>query len=118
MTILDHRLSFPNPRLADSEGLVAVGGDLSVPRLLLAYRSGIFPWTADPVTWWSPDPRGIFELDHFHVSRSLARVIGKGVFRITIDQAFREVMEGCAEPAPGRISTWITEEFLDGYTRL
>ena len=116
--ILDQRLRFPNPRQADDEGLVAVGGDLSVPRLLLAYRSGIFPWTADPVTWWSPNPRGIFELDRFHVSRSLARVIGKGVFRITIDRAFREVMEGCAEPAPGRSSTWITEEFLEGYTRL
>jgi leucyl/phenylalanyl-tRNA--protein transferase len=89
-----------------------------VPRLLLAYRSGIFPWTADPVTWWSPNPRGIFELDHFHVSRSLVRVIGKGVFRITMDTAFREVMEGCAEPAPGRESTWITDEFLEGYTRL
>ena len=80
IAILDHRLRFPSPRLADAEGLVAIGGDLSVPRLLLAYRSGLFPWTVDPITWWSPEPRAIFELDGFHVSRSLARVIRKGCF--------------------------------------
>jgi len=116
--ILDERLRFPSPRLANPEGLVAVGGDLSVPRLLLAYRNGIFPWTADPVTWWSPNPRAIFELDHFHVSHSLAKVIRKKTFQITIDRAFREVMEGCAEPGPGRASTWITSEFLEGYAKL
>lgn len=116
--LLTQRLRFPDPRLADAEGLVAVGGDLSVPRLLLAYRSGIFPWTANPVTWWSPDPRGIFELDRFHVSRSLARVLRQERFRVTRDQAFRQVMEGCAEPAPGRESTWISPEFLEAYTRL
>jgi leucyl/phenylalanyl-tRNA--protein transferase len=104
--------------LADDEGLVAIGGDLSVDRLLLAYRSGIFPWTADPVTWWSPDPRAIFELDRFHVSRSLAKVLHRDDFRITTDRAFREVMEGCAEPAAGRRSSWITPEFLEGYTEL
>jgi leucyl/phenylalanyl-tRNA--protein transferase len=118
VVILDQKLRFPDPRHADAEGLVAVGGDLSVPRLLLAYRSGIFPWTASPVTWWSPDPRGIFELDRFHVSRSLARVIRQGRFRVTIDQAFRNVVEGCAAPAPGRRSTWITREFLEAYTQM
>src|SRR4051812_32739369 len=65
--MLDKSVRFPDPRLADEEGLVGVGGDLSVQRLLLAYRSGIFPWTVDPITWWSPDPRAIFELDSFHV---------------------------------------------------
>ena len=118
VVILNQRLRFPDPRRADAEGLVAVGGELSVPRLLLAYRSGIFPWTANPVTWWSPDPRGIFELDGFHVSRSLARVLRQKRFRISIDQAFRKVMEGCAEPAPGRRSTWITQEFLQAYGQL
>jgi leucyl/phenylalanyl-tRNA--protein transferase len=117
-TFLDPRLRFPNPNLADAEGLVAVGGDLSVPRLLLAYRSGIFPWTANPVTWWSPDPRAIFELDRFHVPRSLRRVLRQEVFRVTRDQAFRAVMEGCAAPAPGRRSTWIEPEFIEAYTRL
>jgi len=118
VAILDHRLCFPDPARANAEGLVAVGGDLSVPRLLLAYRSGIFPWTAAPVTWWSPDPRGIFLLEKFHISRSLARVIRQGVVRVTLDKAFPEVMEGCAAPAPGRRSTWITREFLDAYAEL
>ncbi len=116
--LLDIRLRFPSPQLADSEGLVALGGDLSVARLLLAYRSGIFPWTVDPITWWSPDPRAIFELDRFHVSRSLARRLRRQVFRVTRDQAFRQVMEGCAAPAPGRRSTWITPQFIEAYTRL
>ena len=116
--ILNHRLRFPNPRTASAEGLVAVGGDLSVPRLLLAYRSGLFPWTAEPITWWSPDPRAIFELGQFHVSHSLSRVLRKGAFQITRDQAFRQVMEGCAAPAPGRRSTWISPQFLEAYTRL
>jgi len=116
------RVRFPDPRTAVRggafDGLVAVGGDLSAQRLLLAYRSGIFPWTDDPVTWWSPDPRGIFELGRFHVSESLARVIRKGIFQVTIDRAFRQVMEGCATPAPGRESTWISRAFIDAYTNL
>ena len=114
----ERQLSFPDPRNATAEGLVAIGGDLSVPRLLTAYRIGIFPWTVKPVTWWSPDPRAIFELDRFHVSKSLAKVIRQGVFQITINRAFREVMAGCAEPAKGRRDTWVTEEFIEAYTRL
>ena len=118
IAVLNHRLQFPSPARADAEGLVAIGGDLSVPRLLLAYRSGIFPWTVNPITWWSPEPRAIFELDRLHVSRSLARVIRRGVFRITRDQAFRRVMQGCAARAPGRRSTWISPEFIEAYTQL
>jgi leucyl/phenylalanyl-tRNA--protein transferase len=118
VAILDRRLRFPSPDLADSEGLVAIGGDLSVPRLLLAYRSGIFPWTVDPITWWSPEPRAIFELDRLHVSHSLVKVIRQGVFRITVDRAFRRVMQGCAAPAAGRRSTWISPEFVAAYTQL
>jgi leucyl/phenylalanyl-tRNA--protein transferase len=118
IAILDRRLRFPSPCLADAEGMVAIGGDLSVPRLLLAYRSGIFPWTVNPITWWSPEPRAIFELTGFHVSRSLGRVIRKGVFRPTRDRAFRRVMECCAAPAPGRRSTWISSEFIEAYTEL
>src|SRR5205809_6475303 len=118
IAILDQEITFPDPRLAESEGLVAIGGDLSAPRLLLAYRRGLFPWTADPITWWSPDPRAIFELDQFHVSHSLARVLRQGAFQITRDRAFRQVMEGCAAPAPGRRSTWISPQFLEAYARL
>lgn len=116
---LDERLWFPDPRRAlrgTLDGLVAIGGDLSVPRLLLAYRSGIFPWTADPITWWSPDPRAIFELEQFHLPRSLARIIRQERFTITLNQAFKQVIEGCSRPdEPGR---WITQEFIDAYTRL
>lgn len=116
--VLSRKLWFPPASGADREGLVAIGGDLALPRLLLAYRSGIFPWTVGPITWWSPDPRAIFELEQFHVSRSLARVLRQQIFRVTCDEAFREVMEGCAAPAPGRRETWISPEFIQAYTGL
>ena len=115
---LGEHTEFPNPEPASAEGLVAVGGDLTVPRLLAAYRQGIFPWTVNPITWWSPDPRGIIELDAFHVPESLAKVIRKETFEVTIDRAFREVMGACAAPGPKRRSTWITTEFIDAYTQL
>jgi leucyl/phenylalanyl-tRNA--protein transferase len=91
---------------------------MSAPRLSLAYRSGIFPWSANPVTWWSPDPRAIFELHLFHVSRSLAKTLRQGIFKITFDRAFREIIQGCAELNPTRRSTWITKEFISAYTEL
>jgi leucyl/phenylalanyl-tRNA--protein transferase len=109
---------FPEPDSATSEGLVAIGGDLSAERLLLGYRSGIFPWTVAPLTWWSPDPRGIFELNAFHVSGSLAKVLNKKPFRITTDQACRQVIEACARSRPGRRTTWISPEFIEAYTRM
>jgi leucyl/phenylalanyl-tRNA---protein transferase len=120
--VLGQALWFPDPRQAPRSGavngLVAIGGDLSVPRLLLAYRRGIFPWTDSPVTWWSPDPRAIIELDRLHTSRSLEKVLKKGEFEVTINRAFRQVIEACAEPGPGRLSTWITPTFIQAYTRL
>jgi leucyl/phenylalanyl-tRNA--protein transferase len=120
--VLDEQLWFPDPRQAlnfgNLNGFVAMGGDLSLPRLLLAYRSGIFPWSVDPITWWSPDPRGIFELDRFHVSRSLQRTLRTRGFVITRNKRFVEVMSGCAAPGAGRTSTWISPEFLEAYTRL
>lgn len=119
-TLLDERLWFPDARDAVKRGvhagLVAVGGDLSIPRLLLAYRSGLFPWTADPVTWWSPEPRGIIELDQLHISRSLARALRKGVFEITVDRAFCDVITACAETR--RPGGWISPEFIAAYTAL
>lgn len=111
-------LRFPNPRLATSEGLVAMGGDFSTQRLLNAYRSGIFPWTAHPITWWSPDPRAIFKLDSFHVSSSLKKVLRKGSFTVTTDKAFKDVMKGCSEPTKDRPQSWVTEHFIEAYTRL
>ena len=114
--ILTQRLWFPDPRLASKDGLLAVFGDLSVDRLLLAYRSGIFPWSVDPITWWSPDPRGIIEMAHFHTPRSLARTLRQNVFEVTRDNAFRQVMKGCAKR--DRSDTWIGPEFIEAYVRL
>ncbi|MBC8125637.1 MAG: leucyl/phenylalanyl-tRNA--protein transferase [Gloeobacteraceae cyanobacterium ES-bin-144] len=116
--LLDQRLRFLDPRSATAEGLVGIGGDFSTERLLLAYRHGIFPWTDDPISWWSPDPRGIFELDQFHLSRSFERFLRKNPYRITVDRAFRQVMEGCAAPNAGRGETWITPNFIGAYTHL
>ena len=120
--LLNERLWFPDPRRAirsgPLNGLLAIEGDLSEARLLLAYRSGIFPWSVQPITWWSPDPRGIIEMDRFHVSHSLAKTIRRGIFSVTTNRAFREVMEACAVPAPGRDQTWISREFIEAYTRL
>ena len=111
-------LGFPDPSSASRDGLVAIGGDFSIERLLLAYRSGIFPWTIRPITWWSPDPRAIFELDRFHVPHRLAQFIRQRPFEITHDRAFRAVMEGCARPARGREDSWVTPEFIAAYARL
>ncbi|MBL68712.1 MAG: leucyl/phenylalanyl-tRNA--protein transferase [Verrucomicrobiales bacterium] len=114
MEPLDDTLWFPEPR--DHE-IVALGGDLSVERLLLAYRSGIFPWSADPITWWSPDPRAIFELDHFHIPTRLAKTLRSGRFTFTRNHAFRKVITACAERPRGEDS-WIGPEFIAAYTRL
>lgn len=116
--VLGKSLQFPQPEQADHEGLLAVGGDLSAERLLAAYRQGVFPWTINPITWWSPDPRGIIELENFHIPESLAKIIRQQPFKVTRDQAFRKVMQACAAPGPQRPNTWITKEFIEAYTRL
>ena len=115
---LTTRFRFPHASSADSDGLLAVGGDLKPGTLLLAYRNGIFPWTTHPITWWSPDPRAIIPLGGLHVSRSLGKVLRAARFTCSFDRAFRRVMEGCAAPRPGREETWITPQFIRAYTRL
>lgn len=117
-SLLTSTIGFPDPRSANREGLVAIGGDLQPARLLSAYRQGIYPWSVNPVTWWSPDPRGIIELEEFHVSKSLTKFIRKGVYDITMDKAFREVIHACAQPGQNRHQTWISPEFIEAYTRL
>jgi leucyl/phenylalanyl-tRNA--protein transferase len=104
------------PHLADEHGLVAIGGDLRPERLLQAYRRGIFPWydASDPICWWSPDPRAIFELDGLHVSRRLARTVCSSRFQVTVNQDFAGVIRGCAR-AEG---TWITSEMIGAYERM
>lgn len=118
LAFLSDRLSFPDPRRAGRDGLVAIGGDLSPDRLLVAYASGVFPWTVRPVSWWSPDPRAIFDLGTYAPPRSLAKFMRKRPFEVTVNRAFREVMEGCALPRADGDETWITPEFLEAYTRL
>jgi leucyl/phenylalanyl-tRNA--protein transferase len=108
---------FFNPQRADATGLVAVGGDLRPERLLSAYRAGVFPWydESDPICWWSPDPRAVFELDGLHVSRRLARTIRSGRFTVTINRDFAGVIRGCAVREEG---TWIHPEMIEAYERL
>lgn len=117
---LTHHLSFPNPFLhASEEGIVAYGGDLSPSRLMLAYRSGIFPWYSakDPILWWSPDPRLILELDDFKLSRSLRKKIPQ--FEIRFDSAFSEVIHECAiAPRRGQKGSWIVPEMIEAYETL
>lgn len=111
-------LVFPDPASADDDGLVLVGGDLSVERLLLAYDRGIFPWYDEglPPLWWSPDPRAIIDLDHLHVSKSLGRELKRGVFDVTFDRAFRRVMIECGSERDS--GTWIVPEMVEAYSRL
>lgn len=112
---------FPPPDYADPSGLIAVGGDLSSERLLEAYRVGIFPWYADdqPILWWSPDPRFVLELDKFKVSRSLNKILRKGIFRVTFDRVFEDVIAACAAvPREGQSGTWITAEMQEAYNKL
>jgi leucyl/phenylalanyl-tRNA---protein transferase len=113
---LTTRYRFPPAETADSDGFLAMGGDLKPGTLLLAYGNGIFPWTTNPITWWSPDPRAI--IPEVHVSRSFARFMRKPGLSVTFDRAFRRVMEECARPRPGRKETWISPQFITAYTRL
>ncbi|MCC6696592.1 MAG: leucyl/phenylalanyl-tRNA--protein transferase [Candidatus Hydrogenedentes bacterium] len=118
---LSEDLIFPPPHLALDDGLLAIGGDLSVDRLLLAYRMGIFPWYTenDPILWWSPDPRMVMTPTQLHVSRRLEREIKAGTFTVTMDTAFADVIRACAEVrGPQRNGTWIVPEMERAYIAL
>ncbi|MFQ5904808.1 MAG: leucyl/phenylalanyl-tRNA--protein transferase [Candidatus Binatia bacterium] len=112
---------FPPPDDAEPDGLLAVGGDLSTERLLLAYQLGIFPWYSEgqPILWWSPDPRLILEPGKFHISRRLRQTLRRGIFKVTLDRDFVRVIEACASVRrKGQPGTWITPEMQDAYIRL
>jgi len=113
---------FPDVELArrDPDGLLAVGGDLTVARLLTAYRRGIFPWYSEeqPILWWSPDPRSVLFSHKLHVSRTLRRTLRQGRFAVTLDRDFAAVIQGCSEPRPGQPGTWITDDMREAYLRL
>ena len=121
-----HKSIFPNVELAltEPDGLLAVGGDLSVERLTSAYQQGIFPWYSEgqPILWWSPDPRMVLEPENIKISRSLAKTIRKQEFKITFDQNFREVITACSESrlekGKEQNETWILDEMIEAYVQL
>jgi leucyl/phenylalanyl-tRNA--protein transferase len=101
------------------EGLVALGGTLDPDTLISAYRAGVFPWSSDPVlSWWSPDPRAVFDLDTWQPHRTVARSARRAGWRFSVDRDFSGVMHACAAPAPGRPSSWITDDFVRAYRAL
>ena len=118
---LTNELRFPDPDRASRDGLLAIGGDLRIERLLLAYQVGIFPWYDDesPILWWSPPRRCVMDPATFHVSRSLRRVLRQGHFTVTFDHAFPAVIRACADIriAEGK-GTWIVPDMVDAYCAL
>ena len=116
--VLTDELIFPDPLDAVEHGLLAVGGDLSVERLLLAYSNGIFPWynEGEPILWWAPDPRFVLFPDQVHVSRTMRKVLRQQRFEITVNEAFGDVIRRCAiSPRPGQAGTWITRDMVEAY---
>lgn len=119
--LLSDKISFPPPYLASKEGLLAVGGDLSQKRLLLAYRTGIFPWFSDdePILWWSPDPRLVLYPEEVRVSKTLKKIIKKKMFHVTMDSAFVQVINQCAKiRLQNNQGTWVVKEMIDAYCKL
>lgn len=116
----DGKLAFPPAHLASDAGLLAIGGDLSRKRLLLAYQQGIFPWfsESEPVMWWSPDPRLVLYPSELKVAKSLRKIIMRGLFDVTIDMAFDAVIHACAHIPRKDRGTWITPEMIDAYIDL
>lgn len=118
---LNENLVFPDPMLSNDEGLLAVGGDLSTERLLLAYRNGIFPWFEDDeeIMWWSPDPRLILDLEDLKVSKSLKRIIKSDRFEVRFNTQFEAVVNACAGiDRNDEYGTWITDGMKKAYTKL
>ena len=118
---LSDEIVFPSPDLAEEDGLLAVGGDLSEERLLLAYSLGIFPWYSEemPILWWSPDPRLVLIPSEMRMSRSLRQTIRRRTYRVTFDTAFEKVITNCAAvPRRDGGGTWITDDMVEAYCRL
>lgn len=120
---IDGDCAFPplSNALTEPNGLIAIGGDLSLPRLLSAYHQGIFPWFSEgePILWWSPNPRMVLYPDSLKISRSLQKTLKKKVFEVRFNSAFREVITACSATARAQQDgTWITQEIIDAYCRL
>ena len=121
MYLLDNNLNFPHPSLANEDGVLAVGGELSVERLLLAYRNGIFPWYehGEEIIWWSPDPRMVLYPSRMKVSKSMRKIIRQNLYKVTFDKAFAEVIDNCKTiNRKDQGGTWITSEMRNAYLNL
>ncbi|WKK66324.1 leucyl/phenylalanyl-tRNA--protein transferase [Lutimonas zeaxanthinifaciens] len=121
MFLLGPSLEFPPVERASPEGILAFGGDLSPERLILAYQNGIFPWynEGEPIIWYSPDPRMVLFLDELKVSKSMARLMRKNEFTVTMNQDFKQVIENCQHaPRKDQLGTWITEDMKQAYIKL
>ena len=121
MFLLSNELYFPPVTEADEEGILAIGGDLSTQRLILAYRNGIFPWYTDdePIIWWCPNPRFVLFPDEIKISKSMRAVIKKQTYSFTINNCFNNVIKNCKTiNREGQSGTWISEEVIDAYTNL
>ncbi|MDT3402930.1 leucyl/phenylalanyl-tRNA--protein transferase [Mucilaginibacter terrae] len=118
---LDERIIFPDPQLAEPDGLLAVGGDLSYQRLLLAYENGIFPWYSEeePILWYSPHERFVLYPHQLKISKSMRQVLRSQKFKVTVNKAFAQVIEACsAVPRAGQDGTWITDDMKQAYVAL
>ena len=121
MFILNNDLYFPPLEMADEDGLLAIGGDLSTERLLLAYRNGIFPWynEDEPIGWWSPDPRFVLSPSQLKISNSMKTVLQNGRFRFTVNRAFTQVIQNCKTVTrKDQDGTWISPAMQNAYTIL
>ena len=123
MQFLNHKIEFPPVDQANEHGILAIGGDLSVERLQLAYKSGIFPWYSDgePIVWYSPDPRMVLFPDQLRISKSMRQILKKKVFKVTFNEAFEEVIFNCKyvnRELQGEYGTWITDEMKEAYVQL
>ena len=121
MYVLTEKIEFPDVSLATRDGLLAIGGDLSVERLLLAYRSGIFPWfeIEQPILWWSPDPRFVLYPNKLKISKSMQQFLKKTSLKVTFNKAFDEVIRNCSKiKREGQEGTWITKNMISAYTKL
>ncbi len=118
---LTNEIIFPAIETADEDGLLAIGGDLSIERLLLAYKSGIFPWYSheEPICWWSPNPRFVLYPNELKISKSMQTVLNNGSFRFTINKAFEKVITNCkTTKRKHEEGTWIQQEIIEAYTQL
>ena len=121
MYVLSKEFFFPPVEDASLEGIVAVGGDLSVERLILAYKSGIFPWfnEDEPILWWSPPERMVVVPSIYKVSKSTRNLLNQNKFKVTFNQNFRDVILGCKQiDRPGQDGTWLSDDFVESYTKL